>query len=361
MQLHEKVEYYIKKGNPSEQFELLIEIMNSCDLAAIKYMQELYIDSYDNITGKILFKFRPAYCLLYWGEDGIDALIEGAKISSSATNNSIVFDILLYLVSDCINEVFPHYGMESRLREIVLKELKKHDIKDYAQSKLKEFLLSFEYQSDAIEQLGAKLHMSTFYSKRVIDYIITLLASLKLAVSTPVLEKYYEIIKYYPGDETKFHLFFIMYPQFLDPMALKVWSKPDLHGRWTPDFVVQRSDDSYLVVEIENPHKQILTRRNQLSASVSQAVRQVLDYKDYLNLKIDDAKKTFNNFSEPDCLVVIGLESTLSNEQCNILFSENRHRHKLRIVGFDYLARRVEAIRNNVFESPILIENERMQ
>jgi hypothetical protein len=74
------------------------------------------------------------------------------------------------------------------------------------------------------------------------------------------LDEYENLLEQKPEDEPSLHAFFERYPQMLDPMAVQVWSKPDFHGYKEPDFLIRRSDNSYLIIEIENAEKSIKRR-----------------------------------------------------------------------------------------------------
>ncbi len=86
--------------------------------------------------------------------------------------------------------------------------------------------------------------------------------------------------------------------------------------------------------------------RHRLYASHAEA--QVADYRSYLAAHLEPVRQYFPNFGEMDCLVVTGLERNLSVRQKSILSDANRHRHGLRIVGFDWLADRSRAISMNL-------------
>jgi hypothetical protein len=131
-------------------------------------------------------------------------------------------------------------------------------------------------------------------------------------------------------------------------MTHQLWSRPNLHGYKEPDFIIRRTDDSYMVVEIETPAKPIMTKQGNLSAYATQAIGQVLAYRSFLIDRSHALKHHLPRFTVPDCLVVIGLETVLDAKQAAALAVENEARHAVRIVGFDWLRARANAIVNNV-------------
>ncbi len=131
-------------------------------------------------------------------------------------------------------------------------------------------------------------------------------------------------------------------------MAVQIWPEPNLLGSRFPDFVVRRSDNTYVVVEIECPSKNIVTAAGQLSADTTHAEQQAVDYRTYLLRRINDARAHFPGFDNPDCLVVIGKEQGLTDRQREVLRDANLTRHKLRIVGFDWLAERAKVVAANI-------------
>jgi hypothetical protein len=143
-------------------------------------------------------------------------------------------------------------------------------------------------------------------------------------------------------------------------MALQVWPKPDLHGAKEPDFVIRRIDDSYIVVEIETPAKPLVTGGGQVSAQVTQAVTQAMEYRTFLLERFPQAATFFPEFRNPECLVVIGMERDLSEDQRRALLRENQHRQGVHIVGFDWVAQRAEAITNNIINTDLAVRPMRM-
>jgi hypothetical protein len=76
--------------------------------------------------------------------------------------------------------------------------------------------------------------------------------------------------------------------------------------------------------------------------------------------RVADARVHFPNFEDPDCLVVTGLERALDDRQKAALRDANRHRHRLRTVGFDWLADRARTVAANITRHHVEVVNLRV-
>ncbi|TAY98665.1 hypothetical protein [Rhizobium leguminosarum] len=85
------------------------------------------------------------------------------------------------------------------------------------------------------------------------------------------------------------------------------------------------------------PAKAIVTGGGHLSADVTHAEQQATDYRRNLMRKYSDFRLHLPDFQEPDCLVKIALERTLTSDQRQVLHDANQNRRHLRIAGFDWL------------------------
>ena len=187
----------------------------------------------------------------------------------------------------------------------------------------------------------------TFQGPITTRELFVALSSRWLTISQPLLLEYERLIQDYPSDEPKFQEFFTNHPQLLDPMAVEIWPHPNLRGAKIPDFVVRLFDNSYLIVEIETPSKLLVTQKNFIAATATQAISQAADYRRFIN-GMSDATMRFPGLDEIRCLVVVGLERGLSEVQRQTLITENSQRHSLRIVGFDWLADRAKSVQQNL-------------
>ena len=180
--------------------------------------------------------------------------------------------------------------------------------------------------------------------------IFAALSSRWLTISEPLLQRYEDLIAANPESEPVFQTFFTEHPQLLDPMAAEVWPQPRLHGAEIPDFVIRRFDDSYVVVEIETPAKQLVTMTNQISASVTYAVAQAAEYRRFIE-RLPNAQMHFPKIDQVACLVVVGLGKGLTESQQQALRNFNREHYGLQVVGFDWLAHRGRAVRENLIKT----------
>jgi hypothetical protein len=361
MNLIAQAEAFIQNGNPPDLSQLLLKCIHANNLEALAAVQRLYEDMYGGITFNFELKAPAAVTLLYWGDRGLDALVEGAKRTLSSKNLSLTIQILCTVSAREFPQLFIGFPGDDKLSTIVQKSVQENlGMAKAARERLTEFLLSLPNDEDAISAAGSALQMLSFFSLAPAKELIAAVASRWLAVSLPVLTRYEDLIEKYPDEEPQFQAFFGQVPQVLDPLAMHVWSKPDLNGAKEPDFIVRRTDGSYLIVEIETPGKQLVTASQQISAHVTQAVSQAMQYRSFLLERIQQANTLFPEFRDPNCLVVIGLERNLNADQRRALMLENEHRRSVQIVGFDWLADRAEATRRNIISAGIAVRRTRM-
>lgn len=130
-------------------------------------------------------------------------------------------------------------------------------------------------------------------------------------------------------------------------------SQPNFHGALSPDFVVRRADDTYLIIEIECPAKKLMTKNGQATADSTHAEKQVVEYEAFLTGRATEARAHFPGYSRADCLVITGLESELTEKQKRGLRLANGRRQNLRIAGFDWALERGKAIVGNLSDGHI--------
>jgi hypothetical protein len=163
------------------------------------------------------------------------------------------------------------------------------------------------------------------------------------------LNEFHYLLQKTDISEQEVHTYLVQNPFLLDPFYEHIWSKEPLGERLEADFIIRLMDDSYIVVEIEKPGDPILNKKGDLSAQATHALRQALEYRSWIIRNHLYAKQRFENIGEPSCLVIIGLESRLSDEQRGLLRQQNE-RDNVKIVGFDWLYQRAKAVLNNLMK-----------
>jgi antiviral defense system Shedu protein SduA len=358
--LFERAIEFVRAGYPKDEPDLLRDCIQARNPEGLFAVQRLYEDMYGDMTFNFELKAPAAWCLLCWGKAGIDALIEGVKRTPSSKNTSLTVQILSTVAAGT-DPAF--LFLADDLKDLVTTALKDtSSLQVFARQRLTEYMLSLSDDVEASEvaaigfQRLSLLNTQAEASKE----LFAALASRWLVVGAPTIARYRRLIADCADDENAFQRFFEDVPQLLDPLCSMMWPKPDLHGAKEPDFVLKRSDGSYLIVEIESPAKRLVTDALQTSAQVTQAVTQAMQYRSFLVDRSAETRVHFPEFRDPECLVVIGIESSLSEDQKRALALDNENRKGLRIVGFDWIAERADRILSNMISANIAVRPLRM-
>ncbi len=358
--LVDKANAFISTGHPEELWPLLTECVTAHSMEALVAVQLLARDMYGGITFNFELKAPAAHCLPVWHDQGLDALVENALKEPTSKNFSLAFQILAAIASGEPPAAAALWIKDTSLFNTVSSATNASQLQGVAKQCLNRLVMSFTDPDEVALYIGTALQGIALIEPNAVKPLFQALSLRWTAVGLPQIAEYDALIGNSPTVEAAFHTFFERNPLFLDPLAIHVWSKPDFHGTMEPDFVVQRTDNTYLVVEIETPAKMLVTGQEQISAETTHAITQVLEYKSFLTQRFVDASSIFPNFSMPDGLVVIGLESSLAPEQLSALRRENEHRQHIRIMGFDALAARTRAITQNVIDSAIVVDTVRL-
>ena len=351
----------IEWGTPRGLYPFLRECIDIGSTEALMAVKLLARDMYGGFTFNYEMKAPAAHALIAWGETGIKAITENVTEVDSSKNHSLAITILAPLAAGQFPAATGTWIHDSDLiRQIHQKAGDPKTLQPVAKKYLNEFIMGISDPDDVALFVGTSLHQIALSEADAVRPLFQASALRYTAVGLLELAEFEQLLATAATDEPAFHSFFERNPLFLDPLALRVWSKPDLHGKKEPDFLVQRTDNSYLIIEIETPAKTLVTSQNQLSADTTHAITQALEYRSFLAKQFPAASATFPNFSVPDCLVVTGRQATLDADQLNSLRLENEHRSHMTILGFDELAKRTRAITENVINASIPVETIRL-
>ncbi len=358
--LIDQAKTFIISGHPKELWPLLHECVSSKSTEALVAVKMLARDMYGGITFNFELKAPAAHCLIAWEKDGLKTLVENVAEEPSTKNYSLAFQILAAVASGNLPASAAIWVKDTELLESLRSSVNPAELKSAAKMYLNQLVMSITDVDDIAMRFGNAFQGMALLEPNAIKPLFQAFSLRFTAVGIPHITEYEKLLSDLPTEEKAFHSFLERNPLFLDPLALRVWSKPDLHGKKEPDFVVQRTDNTYLVIEIETPDKTLVTAQDQISAETTHAITQVLEYKEFLTKRHTDAATTFPHFSTPEGLVVIGQEKSLTTSQRAALRRENENRPHIRIMGFDALGERVRVITQNVIEAPIVVDSVRL-
>lgn len=361
--LEDEVNDFIERGaNPQTLNSLLNRCMDQGTTQAMNLVRRLFEDDYGGITYKWELKEPAAAALLFWREQGIEEIAQAAVNLSNLANRTIAFDLLSSAASASPSMRMKVGSGAELWQRVIDAGGTSCDVQEAARKKLVELVLSIEREDDLAASLAQVFfrHQVSPDSVEAEKEIVRAVASRWFSIGEKTLREFQDLIDDCGSCEPVFQTFFEANPQLLDPMAIEVWPEPNLFGSRKPDFVVKRSDGSYLVVEIECPSKNLITKAGHPSADVTHAEHQVTDYRKYMLDHIGNVRNVFPGFSSPDCLVIVGLEKTLTPDQTLVLASLNEARHRIKVVGFDWLLERAKRVSKNVSEHGVIVSVKRM-
>lgn len=361
--LRDRIEQFIEGGTRlDELYALLQESIDAGTLDALSGVQRLFEDMYGGITFHMELKAPAASVLVVWGEVGLRNLVEGARRNSTHKNLSIAIELLASVAAGHPPPVLGTLHDTDLAEAVDQSILTTPGLQSVARALLADFILSITDEAEAIGHVASAMWAGSWTGNRlpVQCELFAAISTRLLAVSTPVLDAFDALIRTQPENEPAFQEFLTKHPQILDPLAIRVWPQPDLFGFRSPDYILQRADGTYLVIEIECPGKRLVTNGGQLTSEVTHAEQQVADYRRYLVQRFSEIEKHLPNFQEPDCLVVVGLVRTLNPSQKQALHDANNGRTHTRIVGFDWLLDRARTIAANIVQPEVEVREIRV-
>jgi hypothetical protein len=348
-------EFILRGGGASDEFSLLTDCMESGTVEALRAVQMLFEDMYGGITFNTELKSPAAWCLVRWGKIGLEALLEAADRTPTFKNQLLALDVLATLASWQEGPRNFWRVPESMTERIIESNDEIEAISQIAERLLRRYILSFEDDQDLLIPLATHIQETAVLNPAAIGKLVQAMAARWLAVRTSTLEAFEALLIERRDDEPSFQSFFENHPLMIDPMAFEVYSQPSIHGAKEPDFLVRRTDNTFLVVEIETPGKLLMTQSNQLSAEATHAIAQATDYADFLKDRAATIRQSLPSFRQPECLVVIGMEGNLSEVQIRALRLDNESRHHVKVVGFDWLAKRARSTFENIVAGGIVV------
>jgi ppGpp synthetase/RelA/SpoT-type nucleotidyltranferase len=110
------------------------------------------------------------------------------------------------------------------------------------------------------------------------------------------------------------------------------------------DFIIQRADGTYVLVEIENPRRPIVIGNGDFSAPLNHALCQVEDWQEWIEANLSTVEKYFPGMRAPEAWVVIGRNQNLTDAGKRRIARRNVNmRGRVMIRTYDDLIREARA------------------
>jgi hypothetical protein len=318
---------------------------------------------YDGTSYKWSDKFAAAITAIYWGSQGISKLSELALYSDSYSTITVITRVLAHAASSTLDDLFDKetFNLQKLAEKLDLtnSRYKSEGFTQTAKRELSNFVINFEPEVPVPYDLISSLNLLAIrglqdQNTMAFYNLFFALTSRWFHLNKSGIENYYELIHEQGISEEDVQAYLTNNSYILDPFYAQVWPKAKLGEKLIVDFMVRLMDDTYIVVEIEKPSDPILTQRGDLSAQATHAIRQAIEYRDWLISNHLYVKGRFEGILRPVCLVVIGMESSLNEDQKLRLWQENESRHGiLRVVGYDWLYTRSKSIFNNIVNNTL--------
>lgn len=347
--LKEKVEWHVNNGSLYDLSSMIVELYELNNEEALNHLIMLSLSDFGGITYKAEHQNIAALGTLYWGIEGLKRLTSATinKGGFRALNN--ISNLISHISSKTLDEfMFAKSNFESiKKLELDSEKYKKEDWVKTAKECL--ITLAREAENDDKFPLGLMQNLGFSTNEHAQEHMFAALMARWFKLDRYGIENYLYIVNKKGIDEIEYQNYFKKNPYILEPFHSQIWSKPKFGELLIPDFLIRTMDNSYTIVEIEKADLPIMTKKGELSSKATHAKRQALDFRNWAINNNLYALRRFPEIYRPFCLVVIGRESELTELQSQRLKQENESTHGiLRIVGFDWLYKRVKATFENI-------------
>jgi hypothetical protein len=350
---------YLNSAKSSEDiYDKIASLGMDKNEKSIEVLKQFLLVRDSHTYDKFAIPHLACRALLWKGKKGVQTLLEAIPDSPGSIYPSSIVEVLWYasnkkhapdiatshikLKPPLENEISQETEQEAKyaIREIVLR------------SKLNPDLFSnfvqFLYSNHWITAFQKDANVSKSFISMIFDVFV----DSSILITKSLLEEFEALIKGKKSEEV-YQRFLMKNPVFIDPLSSKVITKKKLGSEFITDFVVQRFDNEYLVVEIEKPQDSIFTQKGDLSSQFIHAFGQVIDFQEWISSNIAYAQKQLPGISSPHGILVIGLKQSLSEQQNKKLKKFVDNSNKIKVYTYDDLFSRAKNLYNNLIEKSV--------
>jgi hypothetical protein len=188
--LRERVEDFIaKRRDPAELHMLLNECVADGTVEGLACVRRLYESSYGGTMFNFELKHPAASTLVFWGEAGIQALVDGASADPTTENSSFCIQLLSSIAAGSALPPFAFLRDAELAAKIEATRAAKPELPGFCRVLLIDFILSFESDDDVAFRIGSGISGLTFSEVPAAKELFAALSARWLAVSKPVFDR----------------------------------------------------------------------------------------------------------------------------------------------------------------------------
>jgi hypothetical protein len=340
--------YISERLQVGEGYALLRACVADGGADALKTVRLLAEDAYGGERYAFDRKMPSAFALCTWGRRGLDELVDLGTRANGSDNMSLCLSVLASVAAGGSGRL-KHLAGDEALAAAVLAATDSAEMRSEAQARLSSLMSRVPSDAEVIAAVVRQFRPEVEDADLTSTHEICLaLAARWVTVNDAALERLQSLIETSPRSRRAMLHLLDTHPRVIDPGAMTIWRDPAPVERSRPDFVIRRTDESYLLAEVRTPGEAIMARDGHLSRAALNARARLMSYMDRLARHSGASRYVLPDLGEPNGLVLIGLERSLSTDERDALYRANASCRRVRVVGYDSLLQRSDTIARNM-------------
>lgn len=357
-ELQEEISECLKTG--IQTVELVQLVARAANYAETSDLESIKLLVYDEDLAPLAMVSLPA-----WGNLGIEKLIEFSFDDDlKLKTKTRAMEVAVYTSKGIVPRASDILRLSSAWDDYNKIEIDDNLIK-FCLSKLRDRLFQAfndEYEkSSFLLLLGTKAMMHfgrPEENRKDMDYLLSLIVDNQLILNSSIIANFENLINSKPKHEEDIQKVLTEHPVLLDPFVNELFSKQQLGNDFITDYVVRRTNNQYILVEIENSTDKLFNKNGSFSSSLTEAISQVRDFQAWVSDNLSYAQKKLPGIKHPEGLVVIGRSINLKDIEKKRLSEENYSRRgHIKIITYDELIETAKSVHRNIIEKPLVIKS----
>lgn len=309
---------FVNSASSNEIARRLGQLAQAENDGALKEIQEFLVHRDDDTYGKHITPRIAARALLQKGTAGVEMLLSTISKAPGAIYPQAIIEALWYASRG-------EYASIPMFEASSLPQVLRSDLpvptRASAEEAIQDLVIESASNADLFQNVfgfffGALQRTEPQREQELRTRVLEVLSESTIKLTRRLLRDFSGLIQSNEREEV-YQQCFQDHPVLIDPLASRIIPKQKLGLELVTDFVVERHDQKYIVLEIERPQDKIFTGDNDITARFSHAFGQIVDFQAWVDANIAYAQKLLPRISSPQGLLIMGrrTELTQANSQ----------------------------------------------